>query len=84
MTATRAELADALAVHIGAPPLTEAEIESILELAGVAAHGTGDRTSAPLASYLAGIAAADSSDRAASLAEIRRVAAEIAPPPPAP
>ena len=84
MTATRAELADALAVHIGAPPLTEAEIESILELAGVAAHGTGDRTSAPLASYLAGIAAADATDRGASLAEIRRVAAEVAPPPPAP
>ena len=81
MTATRAELADALAVHIGAPPLTEAQIESILELAGIAAHGTGDRTAAPLASYLAGIAAADAPDRDASLAEIRRVAAEVAPPP---
>ena len=82
MTATRAELADALAVHIGAPPLTEAQIESILELAGIAAHGTGDRTAAPLVSFLAGVAAADASDRDASLADIRRYAAEVAPPPP--
>jgi len=81
MTATRAELANALAEHIGTPPLTAAEIEAVLELAGVAAHGTGDRTAAPLASFLAGIAAAGAPDRAASLEEIRRYAAEVAPPP---
>lgn len=82
MTATRAELVEALAVYVGTPPLTESEIDSILALAGAAAHGTGDRTAAPLASFLAGVAAADAVDRGASLAEIRRVAAEVAPPPP--
>lgn len=79
--AARADLIDALAERIGAPPLTPGEIEAVLALAAVAAHGTGDRTSAPLASFLAGIAAAGSESRAATLDEIRRHAAEVAPAP---
>jgi Domain of unknown function (DUF6457) len=74
----RAALIDALAEHVGARPLTAAEIEALLALAAVAAHGTGDRTAAPLASFLAGIAAARSEDRLASLDELRRRAAELA------
>jgi hypothetical protein len=80
MTPTRADLVDALAAHIGAPPLTPQEIESVLALAAVAAHGTGDRTTAPLASFLAGLAAATASDRIAALDEARRRVAELAPP----
>jgi len=81
MTAARGELVDALAERIGTSPLTAGEIESVLTLAGVVAHGTGDRTTAPLASFLAGIAAANAPDRVATLDEIRRYAAELAPPP---
>lgn len=81
MTAARGELVDALAARIGTAPLTAGEIESVLTLAGVVAHGTGDRTTAPLASFLAGIAAANAPDRVAKLDEIRRYAAELAPPP---
>ena len=80
MRDARTDLIDALAQDIGEAPLTTAEIESLLSLAGAAAHGTGDRTTAPLASFLAGVAAAASQDRAASIAETRRRVAELAPP----
>lgn len=79
MAPTRAELLDALAEQIGTTPLTEKEIESCLALAAAAAHGTGDRTSAPLASFLAGIAAAQSGSRQAALEDIRCRTAELAP-----
>jgi hypothetical protein len=81
VAATRAELIDALAEQIGTPRLTPSEVEACLSLAAVAAHGTGDRTTAPLASFLAGIAAAQSEDRGAALDDIRRRAAELAPAP---
>lgn len=38
--------------------LTPAEVETLLELARVAAHESGERTNAPLLCYLAGLAAA--------------------------
>jgi hypothetical protein len=79
MAATRSDLVDALAEHIGATPLTPAEIESVLALAAGAAHGTGDRTTAPLASYLAGLAAAKADNRIEALNDIRRRASELAP-----
>jgi hypothetical protein len=78
---SRANLVDALAEHIGVAPLTPAEVESVLSLAAVAAHGTGDRTTAPLASFLAGLSAEQAEDRVASLGEVRRRATELAPPP---
>jgi hypothetical protein len=77
MANARADLIDALAKHIGVSPLTPAEIDCVLELAAVAAHGTGDRTSAPLASFLAGIAARDAPDRIASVDQIRQHTAEL-------
>jgi len=77
MADRRAEVIDALAARAGAPPLTAAETESVLALAAVAAHGTGDRTTAPLASFLAGIAAANADDRVALLDELRRHVAEL-------
>lgn len=79
MAVARADLIDALAEHLGVVPLTPSEIEAILALAAVAAHGTGDRTSAPMVSFLAGIAVATSTDRIATLDEIRRRVAELAP-----
>ncbi len=63
MAEAREHLLQALANELGARPLTAAEIESVLALAATAAHGTGDRTSAPLVSFLAGIAAAGTEDR---------------------
>jgi hypothetical protein len=79
MAEARSNLVDGLAEHIGVPTLTAAEIESVLALAAVAAHGTGDRTSAPLASFLAGIKAAGAQDRLAALDDLRRRAAELVP-----
>jgi len=81
MAAARNELISALAERVGITPLTPGEIESILALAAVTAHGTGDRTAAPLASFLAGIAAAAAENRTTALDEIRRYAAELAPAP---
>jgi uncharacterized protein DUF6457 len=73
----RTEIVDALADHVGTRRLTEAEIESVLALAAVAAHGSGDRTTAPLASFLAGAAAAGAEDRVPLLDELRRHVAEL-------
>jgi len=81
LSEARTELINGLAAHVGVPALTPAEIESVLALAAVAAHGTGDRTSAPLASFLAGIAAAKTGDRVAALDDARRTTAELAPVP---
>jgi hypothetical protein len=53
---------------LGVPGLTESEIETLLDLARIAAHESGDRTNAPLLCYLVGRASGD----LASLAEIVR------------
>ena len=79
MAKTRAELIEGQADRSGVPPLTAGETESILALAAVAAHGTGDRTSAPLVSFLAGLSAASADDRTQALDRFRRLAAELAP-----
>jgi hypothetical protein len=51
---------DRMAAEAGIAPdglsLSEAEIATLLELARVAAHSSGDRTNAPLACFLAGLA----------------------------
>jgi hypothetical protein len=73
----RAEVIDAFAERVGTRRLTAAEIESVLALAAVAAHGSGDRTAAPLTSFLAGIAAAGVEDRITLLDELRRDVAEL-------
>ena len=79
MSKTRAQLIEELASRAGLPPLTASETESILALAAVAAYGTGDRTSAPLASFLAGVAAAQAGDRTQALDTFRRLVADLAP-----
>ncbi len=49
-----------LAEEAGGAPgdymLTQGQIDSLLELARVAAHESGERTNAPLVSYLVGLA----------------------------
>lgn len=79
MGSARADLIGELAAQLGVSPLTAAEIEAILALAAVAAHSTGDRTSAPLVSYLTGLSAATCRDRLAALDDARRRVAELAP-----
>ncbi|MDE3024320.1 MAG: hypothetical protein KGI93_01990 [Acidobacteriota bacterium] len=44
---------------LGVPGLTEAEARTLLELARVAAHESGDRRNAPLLCYLLGRAGGD-------------------------
>jgi hypothetical protein len=48
----------AFAERLGVAPPDDATVERILELAGVAAHGS-ERTAAPVACYLAGLAGVD-------------------------
>ena len=82
MADRRGEVIDALADRAGTRHLTEAEVEAVLALAAVAAHGSGDRTTAPLASFLAGIAAAGAENRTAVLDDLRRHVAELSSAPP--
>ncbi len=77
MSETRSMFITALAQHVATSPLSQAEIEAVLSLAAVAAHGTGDRTAAPLACYLAGLAAATSTNRTEALNDLRRRAAVL-------
>jgi hypothetical protein len=53
---SRKSLADAVGAPASEYDLGPAEIERLLELARVAAHDSGDRTNAPLVSYLVGLA----------------------------
>lgn len=56
-----------LASEVGEQPtafeLTEGDVTLLLDLARVAAHESGDRTNAPLVSYLVGLAHARHPDR---------------------
>jgi hypothetical protein len=67
--ATRADaLAEATGIDRAALELSPGEIDTLLELAGTAAHDSGARTNAPLLCYLlgrarAGVASLDELDR---------------------
>ncbi|HUO71333.1 MAG TPA: DUF6457 domain-containing protein [Solirubrobacteraceae bacterium] len=80
MTDARTDLIEALAKDLGSAPLSQPEIDAILSLAAVAAHGTGDRTAAPLASFLAGVAAAGADSRVATIDRARKRAGELSAP----
>lgn len=73
MTATGAEWLRRFADEIGLPEPTDAETESLLAVAGTAAHAS-ERTAAPLSCWLVGKAGLDPSlaERAAE-----RVADEV-------
>ena len=64
--------ADAVAAAAGVPrellELSSAEVEQLLDLAGLAAHESGARTNAPLLAHLVGRAAAASGKSVAELA----------------
>ena len=60
----------AFAAEVGAEPLDDATIDTLLEVAGVAAHAS-ERIAAPVACYIAGRAGLDP---AAALAAAARVA----------
>jgi hypothetical protein len=59
----RRQLAEAVGGEAGDYDLSPADVERILELARVAAHESGDRTNAPLISYLVGLAHGRNPDR---------------------
>lgn len=75
MAETRAELVEAVARELGVPPLHEEEIDAVLDLAGAAAHGTGDRTAAPLCCFLAGLVAG--TERGEALERVRAFVGEV-------
>ncbi len=60
------EAADALAREAGVPrsqlELDENAVRTLLDVARVAAHESGDRTNAPLVCYLLGVAASGAKD----------------------
>jgi len=59
---------------LGLPPVTEDEVESLLTLAGVAAHAS-ERTAAPITCYLAALSKEPLSQ---ALAAARELADELA------
>jgi Domain of unknown function (DUF6457) len=52
----RAKLAQAVGEDPAAYDLTQAQADELLDLARIAAHDSGERTSAPLLCYLVGLA----------------------------
>ena len=52
----RAKLAQAVGEDPAAYDLTQAQADELLDLARIAAHDSGQRTSAPLLCYLVGLA----------------------------
>jgi Domain of unknown function (DUF6457) len=71
-----AQRADALAAAGGADraalELDDAQIDTLLDLARIAAHESGDRRNAPLLCYLAGLAQGRGGSSLAELAEAVR------------
>jgi hypothetical protein len=66
---------DAVAAAAGISPdqltLDEAEARELLDVARIAAHTSGDRTNAPLLSYLVGLAVANGGDLEAVVSAVR-------------
>ena len=60
----------AFAEQLGIEPLTDAEVEALLDLAGIAAHAS-ERLAAPLTCYLVGRAGVAPAE---ALATVRRIA----------
>ena len=56
LTAARARLVGAVDDDVARYDLSDDDVRVLLDLARVAAHESGDRTNAPLACYLVGLA----------------------------
>ena len=68
LEAARRRLAEAVGEDVSGYDLSPADVERILELSRVAAHDSGERTNAPLLSYLVGLARGRNAER--SLGEL--------------
>ena len=68
LSAARSRLSAKVGDNPSAYELADADVVALLELARIAAHDSGDRTNAPLACYLVGLA--HGRNPAASLAEL--------------
>lgn len=73
LTSARNAIADAAGIPQTELSIDEDEARSLLDLARIAAHTSGDRTNAPLLSYLVGVAAAKGGDLDAIAAAIREL-----------
>lgn len=73
LTAARDRLAAVVGDDPSAYGLTQADVDALLDLARVAAHESGQRTNAPLACFLAGLALGRHDT--ATLAQVVRAAA---------
>jgi len=62
LTAARDALAREAGLDPGALGVSEADAETLLEIARVAAHDSGARTNAPLVCYLVGLAGRGGAD----------------------
>ncbi len=65
----RDRLVEATGIDRAALDLDDEKVEQLLELAGVAAHDSGQRTNAPLVCYLVGVAQGRSGAALDDLAE---------------
>jgi hypothetical protein len=64
-----ARLAERSGLDPGALEPTQADVDKLLDLARIAAHDSGDRTNAPVLTYLVGLAQGRSDRALADLAD---------------
>ena len=62
LTAVRDAVAEATGIPASELELDEAQVRELLNLARIAAHESGERTNAPLLTYLAGVAVGRGAD----------------------
>ncbi len=77
MDAWLSDVRDAVAQAAGVPPgevdLSDEDAATLLDLARIAAHESGERTNAPLLCYLVGLAQRDGADLDALADAVRRI-----------
>ena len=73
LTSARDAIADATGIARDQLVLDERAASDLLDLARIAAHTSGDRTNAPLLSYLVGLAVANGGDLDATVSAIREL-----------
>jgi hypothetical protein len=77
MDAWLSDVRDAVARAAGVPPgevdLSDEDAATLLDLARIAAHESGERTNAPLLCYLVGLAQRDGADLDALADAVRRI-----------
>jgi hypothetical protein len=66
-----------VAAALGVSAMSAVEVETVLALAGDVAHGTGQRSWAPLTAFLAGLYAAGHGDGAEALQAVRDLVGDL-------